>query len=289
MDIAPDLGAIEHRRIEAGGLDFHAVVAGPLGGRPVILLHGFPEFWYGWRHQIGALAKAGFRVVVPDQRGYNLTDKPPRISDYRVDRLAADVAGIADALGFDSFGVVGHDWGGIVAWRTALQYPERVSRLAVLNAPHPSVMPRYAMTHPTQALRSWYMMFFQLPGVPEALNRADDFAAMRKALVGSSRPGTFSDDDFKRYREAWSQPGALTAMIHWYRALRYRPPEVDPQVRPATLVLWGVRDQFLEKGLVDRSLARCDHGDRILFPQATHWVQHEEAPAVNEALIGFLA
>lgn len=282
-----DETALRHGRHDTGGTTLHAVEAGPADGPAVILLHGFPEFWYGWRHQIGALAAAGYRVVAPDGRGYNTSDKPEGIEAYRVSRLAGDVVGLADALGIDRFRLVGHDWGGVVAWATAALNPSRVERLAVLNAPHPDTWARYALTHPTQALRSLYVGLFQLPRLPEALLSAGRHRALRRSLLESSRPGTFTEADLDRYVQAWSEPGALTAMIDWYRALRHRPSGALPLVEAETLVLWGTQDRFLETALAAEAAARC-RSARVQYLPATHWVQHEEAEAVNAALIGFL-
>ncbi len=271
---------------DAGAVRLHVVEAGPTDGPPVLLLHGFPEFWFGWRHQIGALAAAGYRVVVPDGRGYNTSDKPAGIAAYRIDRLAADVVGLADALGLDRFHLVGHDWGGVVAWATGALHPARVDRLAVLNAPHPDTWGAYARRHPSQALRSLYVGLFQLPILPEALLSAGRYRALRRSLLESSRPGTFSAADLDRYVEAWSQPGALTAMIGWYRALRHRPSQPLPPILAETLVLWGVEDRFLETALAAEAANRC-RSARVQLVEATHWLQAEEPEAVNEALLGF--
>ena len=203
-----DEAVLRHGRHDTGAVTLHVVEAGPADGPAVILLHGFPEFWFGWRHQIGALAAAGHRVVVPDQRGYATSDKPEGIDAYRGVRLAGDVVGLADALGIDRFRLVGHDWGGVVAWATAALHPGRVERLAVLNAPHPDTWGLYALTHPTQALRSAYVGLFQLPRLPEALLSAGRHRALRRSLLESSRPGTFTEADLDRYVEAWSKPGA---------------------------------------------------------------------------------
>ena len=235
----------------------------------------------------GPLAGAGLRVVVPDQRGYNTSDKPEGIANYRTSRLAGDVVALADALGIGRFGLVGHDWGGVVAWTAAALHPERVARLAVLNAPHPDTLAAYALGHPTQILRSSYVGAFQLPRLPEMLLAAADHRALRRALVGSSRPGTFSAGDLARYAQAWRQPGALTAMLGWYRALRLGGRPVLPRIAPDTLVVWGVQDRFLERGLAEAAAARC-RSARVDRHQAAHWVQAEEAEAVNAALIAFL-
>ncbi len=287
----PAAVAPEHRHLPgAGGVTLHAALAGPTEGPLVVLLHGFPEFWYGWRHQIGALAAAGLRVVAPDQRGYNLSGKPTGTGAYALDRLADDVLALADALGCRRFAVVGHDWGGVVAWHLAAREQERVTRAAVLNAPHPATVQAFARAHPSQLARSWYVAFFQLPGLPEALMRRGDHAWLRQALLRSSRPGTFSDADLRLYREAWRQPGALTAMVNWYRALPRRPPPPGHgRVGVPLRVIWGDRDAFLDPRLVEAGLALCARGEAFHLKDATHWVQHEEATAVNRLLVEFLA
>jgi epoxide hydrolase 4 len=276
--------------LRSNGIGLHAAAAGPPDGPLVVLLHGFPEFWYGWRHQIAALAAAGLRILAPDQRGYNLSDKPAGIAAYRLDRLADDVLGLAESLGRARFAVVGHDWGGVVAWRLAGRNPERISRAAVLNAPHPATLRRYARGHPSQALKSWYVGFFQLPFLPELTLRSRDFWVLRRVLRRSSRRGTFTADDFRAYREAWAQPGALGAMLNWYRALRHEVRGPPPaRIRVPVRVIWGDRDGFLDPGLAAAGIALCDRGEMFHLPDATHWVQHERADEVNRLLIDFLA
>jgi len=273
--------------IETNRITVHAVVAGPRDGPLVVLLHGFPEFWYGWRKQIGALAAAGFRVVAPDGRGYNLSEKPPAVRDYALDRLAADIVGIIAAQGRDRAIVVGHDWGAVVAWWTATRHPSWVARLAILNVPHPAVIQPYLRRHPQQLLRSWYVFFFQLPWLPETLTRLGNWRAGVRTLRDSSRPGTFSNADLERYREAWSQPGAFTAMINWYRALvRYQPTFAPSRVTLPTLILWGRHDAFLAPELAELSLNLCIDG-RLTVLETTHWVQHEAPERVNRELIEF--
>jgi epoxide hydrolase 4 len=271
------------------GTRLHVVEAGPEDGPLVVLLHGFPEFWYGWRHQIGPLAAAGWRVAVPDQRGYNLSDKPRGIRAYTLDRLAGDVLAVADAAGRDRFSLVGHDWGGVVAWWLASRHPGRLDRLAILNAPHPATLSGHMRRHPTQALRSWYVAFFQLPGLPERVLSAGGFRFARRALERTSRPGTFGEEDLARYREAWGRPGALTAMLDWYRALRCPQSAAGMRVRVPTLVLWGRRDAFLDEGLAERALSLCDDGRLQAWDDAGHWIQHEQAGRVNAALTAFLS
>ena len=270
-----------------GGVDLHAVASGPADGPLVILLHGFPEFWYSWRKQIGPLAGAGFRVVAPDQRGYNLSSKSPAVADYAVGNLTADVIAIADQLGRDKFFLGGHDWGAAVAWATAVQYPQRLRKLAVLNVPHPAVFLHTLCTNPRQMLRSWYIAFFQLPRIPESRFSANNFADGVRALVASSRPGTFTAEDLELYRKAWANPGTVTAMINWYRAaFRHRPAiPADPRVHVPTRILWGRRDEFLLPEMAEESVRYCDSAQLTYFHDATHWLQHEEPNAVNAALI----
>ena len=279
---------ISFRRIALPHLSLHVAEAGPEDGPPTILLHGFPEFWYGWRHQIGPLAGAGFRLIVPDQRGYNLSDKPAGIAAYHLDALANDIVALADACGASTIRLVGHDWGGLVAWWTASLYPERIDRLAILNAPHPAVVGDYMRRHPGQWLRSVYVGLFQLPRLPERVLAADRCRALRQGLVRTSRPGAFTRADLDRYVEAWRQPGAMTAMLNWYRALVQLARTEPPRVRVPTLILWGKRDNALQAGLAEASLAFCDTGRIRWYPQASHWLAHEEPDAVSADLAGFL-
>ena len=194
------------------GVNLHVVMAGPQDGPLVILLHGFPEFWYGWRQQMPALAAAGYTVWAPDQRGYNRSDKPAGVGAYAIDTLAQDVAGLIEASGREQVYLVGHDWGAAVAWWVAGKYPERVKKLAILNVPHPAVMRRAVLEDAEQRKRSWYIFFFQLPWLPEQSLSQENFTNLIRSLKGSGRRGTFTDDDLAAYRQAWSQPGALTAM-----------------------------------------------------------------------------
>jgi pimeloyl-ACP methyl ester carboxylesterase len=266
----------------------HAVAAGPRDGPVVVLLHGFPEFWYGWCRQIEPLAAAGFRVIVPDQRGYNLSGKPSGLAAYALAELVSDVIAIADQLGQEKIFLAGHDWGAAVAWSAALLHPQRIAKLVVLNVPHPSVMRRFLSTRPRQVLRSWYMFFFQLPWLPEALFSALNFRIGESSLFRSSRPGTFSPEDLAQYRNAWSQPGALTAMINWYRALfRTRVKLRDKTVRVPTRILWGERDDFLLTEMAHESLQYCSSAELFTFANATHWLHHEEPARVSELLIDF--
>jgi pimeloyl-ACP methyl ester carboxylesterase len=276
----------EHHFIRANGIVLHTVVAGPTDGPAVILLHGFPEFWYGWRRQIPALAAAGFRVWAPDQRGYNLSDKPKGRSAYRMDAIAHDAIGLIEATGRSQVCLAGHDWGAMVAWWVALTAPERLRRLAILNVPHPLVSTRHIRTDPRQMLRSTYAAFFQLPWLPEALLRAGNYHLLALMMRGSARRGAFSDGELDRYRRAWSQPRALESMLNWYRAFLQRPvPDEPPRVSVPTTIIWGKKDVALRSVMAEESADLCEQREVIWLPENSHWVQHEAADRVNEILI----
>jgi pimeloyl-ACP methyl ester carboxylesterase len=279
---------VEELSFQNGPVHLHAMAAGPKDAPVVVLLHGFPEFWYGWHNQIEPLAAAGFRVIVPDQRGYNLSSKPQGVQSYSLAALTSDVMAIADQLGQQQIFLAGHDWGAAVAWSAALSHPERIAKLAIVNVPHPSVMRRYLQTNRRQLRRSWYIFFFQIPFLPEAFFRARNFRMGASALLRSSRPGTFSPQALAQYRAAWSQPGAVTSMIHWYRAgFRRRASFSDRTVRVPTRILWGQRDAFLLPEMAQESLRYCTSAELIPFPDASHWLQHEEPARVSQLLIDF--
>ncbi len=277
------------RTLQANGLRFEALADGPAAGPPVVLLHGFPESADAWSRIGPALAAGGLQVLAPHQRGYGGSDRPPGVAAYRLDRLAADVLGLADAMGWERFSVVGHDWGGIVAWHLATVAPQRLHRLVVLNAPHPATLRPYALRHPTQGLRSAYVLWFQLPWLPEAVLRADGCALLRRATAGSARREAFPPQLLARYQAQWLVPGALTAMLNWYRALPGGPPTPATPVAVPTTVLWGGRDAFLEAGLADAALALCPQGTLVRLPGCTHWLHHEAPAEVAAQLVRALA
>jgi pimeloyl-ACP methyl ester carboxylesterase len=267
------------------GVRLHCVTlgAGPL----VVLLHGFPEFWYAWRRQLQALADAGFRVVAPDQRGYNLSDKPAAVAAYGTARLVEDVVAVIRAFGADKAFVVGHDWGAGVAWSLAMEHPEMVARLVVLNGPHPERL-LHAMQKPVQLVRSWYMFFFQLPWVPEEIAQLDGYELLLTPLREEpTHPEAFGRDDLARYAEAYAQPGALTAMINWYRAV-FRGKRVDTRrTEVPALVVWGEKDRHLGREIATPSPDLVPNARVVFVPEATHWVQHDAPGLVNDELIAF--
>ncbi len=262
---------------------------GPL----VVLLHGFPEFWYSWHRQIPALAAAGFRVVAPDMRGYNLSSKPRAVRDYASEKLAADVRDLVYERGERSARLAGHDWGGQVAWLTAMAHPEVIERLAILNLPHPRRL-LHGWLDPRQLVRSWYMFFFQLPRLPERALQARRWQALRHGFENEARPGAFDADAIDRYVEAWSQPGAATAMLNYYRAaLRQTPWRAEAAMRPVqarTLVIWGQRDRHLRHQLAEPHHADVPNLERVIrLPDASHWVQNDAPDQVSQLLAEFFA
>jgi pimeloyl-ACP methyl ester carboxylesterase len=284
-----NLSILEHIFLPTNGIRLHVVQGGSRYGPLVILLHGFPEFWYGWRQQIQPLADAGLRVWLPDQRGYNLSDKPHGLAAYRLDELAKDVLGLIDAAGVDQCFLAGHDWGGAVAWWVALRYPDRLRKLAILNMPHPAVMMRHLMRSPAQLRRSWYIFSFQLPLLAEAILRNKDCALLAKALTSGSAPGSFTQQDLDLYRQSWWRKAALTGMLNWYRAVVRVPPNMsrDLRVKVPTLMLWGAQDEALGLEMAQPSLDLCDTGKLVIFENSSHWVQHDCAESVNKHLLEF--
>jgi pimeloyl-ACP methyl ester carboxylesterase len=273
------------RAVETNGVRLHAVEAGPEDGKLLVLLHGFPEFWYGWHETITPLANAGYRVVVPDQRGYNLSAKPPDVGDYRIDELAHDVVGVIDAYDRETAAVAGHDWGAAVGWWLALHHADRLSEFVAVNVPHPTVFERTLRESWGQRLKSWYVLAFQLPKLPESVAKAGNWRLPVRSMRGTSNPGTFDDEDFRRYRRAWNREGAFEAMVNWYRAVvRDRPEPETTRVDVPTLVIWGANDRFLEKRMAGGSVEHCADGRLLTVDGATHWVVHEEPHRVADAI-----
>lgn len=272
----------------------------PTGAAPlVVLLHGFPECWYTWHRQLDALAAAGYRVVAPDLRGYNRSSTPPGVDSYRVDELVADVRGLVESRGATQAAVVGHDWGGLVAWECAIREPELVSQLAVLNAPHPDVYRRSLLRSPGQLVRSSYVGFFQLPWLPEQLLEADDYRLVERALEELSAADSLSKSDRERFHKAMERTDS-SGPLNYYRAIG-RDTVVDgitsvlrgglpPQRRVdvPTLLVWGKRDPVLDSGLVDRHHAVVEPLSVRRFSESGHWPQAAQPRQTTDELLAFL-
>jgi pimeloyl-ACP methyl ester carboxylesterase len=284
---------VTHHEARLPGARIHYVAAGPAAGPPVVLLHGFPELWYSWRYQIPALARAGWRVIAPDQRGYAASSKPSGVESYTVPRLAEDVENLITHLGAESAVVAGHDFGGVVAWTLAAARPARVRKLVILNSPHPAAYRREIRRLP-QLLRAWYVGLFQLPMIPEALLRAGDHALVESLLrLGVGRADVLAETDFGVYRDALRQPGALTGMLGWYRAAARSLARDAVETRPGpiaapTLVVWGERDPALSTRLLD-GVERWAPRLRIeRLPTVGHFPHQQAHEQVNELLLEFL-
>jgi len=277
------------QRISANGIELHVVTAGPKDGHPVILLHGFPDFWYGWRHQIEALVARGYRLIMPDQRGYGRSDKPAQIADYDIAHLERDVLALMDALRLPRASLVAHDFGGAVAWWVAANHPERVERLVVLNCPHFSVYRRAHMLG-VQLARSWYVGTLVVPWLSEVVCKLRGHAALIWLGPGT-RTGGMRDEDLATYREAWGQPGAVRGMLAWYRAMipaLFRP-FPSTRVTTPTLLIWGKRDAFLSSTMAQPSVELCDHGKLVMLDDETHWLHWDAPDRVNPLITGWLA
>lgn len=283
----------EHGFVDLEEVRLHYVSQGE--GPLVVLLHGFPEFWYSWRHQIPALAES-FKVVACDMRGYNLSDKPARVSDYTRSHLTADVAQLIEAMGYSKAHVVGHDWGGVVAWSFAMDQPSRLDRLVVMNAPHPADFLKKLASNPRQLLMSLYVFFFQLPTVPEfVLSAADYFVLKRSFSDWAIDKSAFSREDLDRLAGAAAVPGALRSGLNYYRAAFRDFSQVarmrrEPRgVASDTLLIWAEDDAALGKELTYGLDSYCDRSLEIRYiPNCSHWVQQEQPLLVNEMLRVFL-
>jgi epoxide hydrolase 4 len=286
---------VSARRIDVGGVRLAVTEAGDPAGEPVVLLHGFPETSRCWRHQLPALAEAGFRAVAPDLRGYGGSDRPAAVEDYAARTLVGDVAGLIRALGHESAHVVGHDWGGGLAWGLAGNLPEVVRSLTILNAPQGPVSARLRREDAGQQAKSWYMLLFQFPGVAEAWLSDDDFANLRRFVFDTAAPGAFAPEDREAVVDALRPDGALTAALNYYRANMppaswLRDPPDPPEIAVPTMIIWGEADAYMDTLLLERSAATVTGPLRVeRLPGVSHWVQEEAPHRVNELLLDFLA
>ena len=283
--------ALKHGSAYVNGVRLHYVTqgAGPL----LILLHGFPEFWYSWRYQIPALAKH-FTVVAPDMRGYNESDKPSGVASYHIDRLTGDVEGLIHAFHEERAVIIGHDWGGGVAWSFAANYPHMTEQLVVLNCPHPGTFQKALQENRQQLRRSWYIFYFQIPWLPELGLRLFRRRFIAQAFRGMAvRKEAFPDKELHKYAEALETPGSARAAINYYRAAfrhRLRHGAIHlPQISRPTLLIWGEEDTALGKELTyDMDEYFSDRFEIKYIPKCSHWVQQEQPEVVNQYLLEFL-
>ncbi len=280
---------VEFRAFYTRDILLFGAVAGPEDGEPVVMLHGFPDMWLGWARQIRPLVEAGYRLIIPDQRGYNRSEKPGDIDDYQLSELGQDIVDVLDAVGVEKAHLVGHDWGGAITWWLAEHRPERWKTATILNCPHPTVMmEELSFRNVRQMLRSWYIAFFQIPHLSEATARAGNFRFLETALR-LGREGAFSDEEIEAYKEAWSQDGAVRSMLSYYRAARRAmfdgDGEESKEITVPTTVIWGVDDKALDRSTVEPSTARCRDAQIHWVEEASHWVQRDCPELVSEKLV----
>ncbi len=275
--------------IETNGIRLHYVSQGK--GKLMLMLHGFPEFWYSWRHQIAEFAD-NYCVVALDLRGYNHSDKPQKLEAYQMSELIADVRGVIEGLGYQDCILVAHDWGGAIAWTFSYAYPEMVEKLIVLNIPHPALFAEGLKT-PQQLLKSWYIFFFQIPWLPEFLFRSNDYRAIKNAFSGMAiNKDAFKQADLNAYRDAAAQPGALTAMINYYRCIfpsLFKDNRQQWEVLDVpTLTIWGENDTALGKELTLGTEKYVKDWQIKYIPNCSHWVQQEQPALVNSYIREFI-
>jgi epoxide hydrolase 4 len=285
------VNTLEYIQVEANGLTFHVAATGS-GPRLALCLHGFPESSYSWRHQLPLLAGLGYRVWAPDLRGYGGTSKPAGVAAYSIEHLIEDVAALIEASGCTEVLLIGHDWGAIVAWYYAMFGRRPIAKLVIMNVPHPAVA-RRAMRSFRQLRKSWYIFFFQLPWVPERFLARNDYAAIAAAFRGMAvDKSRFPREVLEEYKRSAALPGALTAMLNYYRALlrglRRAAKLRMPPIRVPVLMLWGEEDAALGKELSNGTEAHVYNLVLRYLPGVSHWVQQEAPETVNEMLSAWL-
>jgi pimeloyl-ACP methyl ester carboxylesterase len=280
-------GSWKHEYITTNGVKLHYVTQGE--GPLMLMLHGFPEFWYSWRHQIPEFA-LDFKVVALDLRGYNDSDKPQDKSAYVMAEFILDVEGVIKGLGYEKCVLVGHDWGGAIAWSFAYAHPEMVEQLIVLNIPHPAKFAQGLRT-PQQLLRSSYIFLFQLPWLPELLVQALDYQALENAFKGMAvNKSAFTQADINAYKDAAAKRGALTAALNYYRNAGQQGLLNSNWgvLEVPTLMIWGENDTALGKELTYGTEAYVRDFRIKYIPNCSHWVQQEQPQLVNQYMREFL-
>jgi pimeloyl-ACP methyl ester carboxylesterase len=290
---------IEHNYAYMNSIRLHYVTSG--NGKLILFVHGFPEFWYAWKDQLLEFGR-DYQAVAPDMRGYNLSEKPVGVDQYQVKFLCEDLRSLAEHLGHKRFVLVGHDWGGAVAWAFALSHPEYLEKLVIINAPHPVVFERELRENPAQQKASEYMLMFRSPEAEQILS-ANQYDSLYKGVVSEGiKNGYFTEQDCKAYLEAWSQPGALTGGLNYYRVAHIGPPTAEGgpakgkfvadlsevTVKVQTLVIWGEKDPYLLTGNLE-GLEELVPGLTIKrIPDGSHWVVHEKPALINNLIRAFI-
>ena len=277
-----DIKNLTYKYIDVNGIQLHVAFAGSPKGVPVILLHGFPDASFGWKHQINALSKKNFYVIAPDQRGYNLSDKPKDKKKYMMDLLVHDIITLANELNLDKFNLAGHDFGAIVSWNLVENYSHRVKKLVIFNGPQPTTMEKFLKENKKQRRKSWYAFFFKMKWFPEILLRSRNWRNL-----ASNMKNSFSEKDLQEYKAAWSQPGAIKAMVNWYRCLFLQKSEDKPKrrIKIPTLIVWGKQDPHIMWELASESAAMCDNCEVKFIEDATHWVLQDDPENTSKFMI----
>jgi pimeloyl-ACP methyl ester carboxylesterase len=277
---------LEHRFADVNGVRLHFVSAG--AGKLIVFLHGFPHFWYQWHPQLAEFSK-DYHVVAPDMRGYNLSSKPPAVEQYQLEYLVEDVRALAAHLGHTKFVLVGHDWGGFVAWAFALAHPRVLDKLVILNAPHPVLFARELTENPAQQAASQYIRSYRSPGAAAMLSANNYERLVTSVLADGLQAGWLSEADRQAYLEAWSQPGALTGALNYYRAAPVMPPPAHhAPIEVPTLLIWGLKDPYLLAGNLSGIGKLVPQVTVKLLPDASHWVNREKPMEVNTLIREFV-
>jgi pimeloyl-ACP methyl ester carboxylesterase len=282
---------LESRRVETNGIRLHVVLAGPADGPPVVLLHGFPEFWSAWQGQIAPLARAGFRVVVPDQRGHNASDKPTGLEAYRMEVLEDDIVGLLDALGYEKSFLAGHDLGAWVSWHLLIFHPERFRKAVIFNSGHPQGPPDGPPDEDEEGKIGWHRSLAQIPYLPELVARFGNWRLPTRVLRNTSRPGTFDDARMRAYRYAWHRDHAIATMASWLRAWRVHPRALPERavVRVPTRLVWGLEDAFIDLDDPAPALALIEQGELVELPGVGHWLLHEEPEETARLMVEYFS
>ena len=282
---------IPSKYIEVSAGKMHYKETGDTAHDTLLFLHGFPEFWYSWRKQIDYFSTK-YHVVVPDLRGYNQSLKPKQVKDYKVQSIANDVLELIQTIGKDKVVIIGHDWGAAIAWHLLLLHKDRFAKGIILNVPHPLVFRKNFFTNLRQIVRSWYILFFQIPFLPAWLLSRNNFKNAAKALTDTSLEGSFSEDDLEQYKQAWGNEHAIRYMIMWYKATLRYPLQAnaykDKKVNVPLKIIWGKKDKALVATMAKESLHYCEQGDLTYIDEATHWVHQDRPDKVNQLIEAFL-
>ncbi len=277
---------LESKFIDTGDVKLHVVFAGPKDGEPVIMLHGFPEFWYMWRHHIAALAKEGYRVAAPDMRGYNRSDKPSKRDDYRFSDYARDITGLMDVEGWDQANIISHDIGARVSWSLVFDSSERVKRAVIFSVGHPMAFE----TTTEKSDVSWYRTFFNMPLLPEFLSRAGGLSLIAKNMTESSREGTFTDEELNIYKMAWDRDHAFDSMLGAYRNFDDKIMTMPDDGRPEmpVLFIYGLDDKFISRDVAERSKTYLGAENVKILPNLSHWILAEDPQMTATEILNFL-